>query len=75
VPQSTLRSFNVRFSDVTRIGDAVTCSGRVVERVDSDGETRIRVAIHAADQAGNTRTVGEALIAWPPDPNKRPKRI
>lgn len=66
IPQAALRSVDVRFQDTTRIGDAVTCSGEIVETSEVGGETLLRVAVRAVDQAGNVKTVGEALVAIPP---------
>ena len=64
-PQSALREFGVRFQDPTQIGDAVTCSGEILERFVVDGETRVRVAIRATDHKGSSKTAGEAVIALP----------
>ncbi|MBO9695225.1 MAG: dehydratase [Sphingopyxis sp.] len=64
-PQAALRGFGVRFQDTTQIGDAVTCSGEVVERFVIDGEVRVKIAIAAIDAAGSTKTAGEAIVALP----------
>ncbi len=64
-PPSALRSFSVRFLDTTRIGDALTCSGEVIERADRGGEALIRLRVEAADQNGKIKTSGEALVALP----------
>jgi len=64
-PQSRLRRFDVRFQGITQLGNAVRCSGRVVEKIDRDGERCVRIALHSANQFGQTKIVGEALVALP----------
>jgi acyl dehydratase len=65
VPQNRLRGFDARFQDITHLGDAVTCEGRVVEMRIDDGERRVRVELRSTNQHGRTLVVGEALVAWP----------
>lgn len=65
LPQAQLRSFRVRFQEPTLIGDAVTCSGRVMERTEAGQEVLLRVEISAVDQHGRIKTVGEATAALP----------
>ena len=55
-PQSQLRRFDVRFQGITHLGHAVRCSGRVVESC-------VRVEVLSANQYGQTRIAGEALVA------------
>jgi acyl dehydratase len=62
-PQSQLRRFDVRFQGITHLGHAVRCSGRVVEKLEHNGEPCVRVEIHSANQYGQTRIAGEALVA------------
>jgi acyl dehydratase len=62
-PQSQLRRFDVRFSGIIHLGNVIHCSGRVVERLEAKGETCLRVEVHAANQYGQTKITGEALIA------------
>lgn len=63
VAQSALRTFSTRFQALTRVGDQITCTAQVVEKLRGNGENQIRVAITAADQRGEIKTVGEAVIA------------
>jgi acyl dehydratase len=65
VPQAQIRSYNVRFSSITQVGDAVTCTGRIVEKFEQDGETRVKLALTAANQAGAVTLQGEAVVALP----------
>ncbi len=63
VAQDRIRSFNTRFMAITRVGDEITCTATVVEKSAQDGEHWVRVAVVAADQHGEVKTQGEALIA------------
>jgi acyl dehydratase len=62
-PQSALRSFGTRFQAMTRVGDQITCTARVTEKFEHQGERLVRVAIVAADQRGEVKTQGEATLA------------
>lgn len=65
VSQDLIRKLDVRFVGITHLYNEVTCSGRVVEKLEQDGERRVRVEIHASNQYGEKKVVGEALIALP----------
>jgi acyl dehydratase len=65
VPQSQIRSFGVRFAAITQVGDAVTCTGRIVEKLVHDGEPRVKLALTATNQQGVVTLQGEAIIALP----------
>ena len=54
---------STRFVAMTRVGDRIECTGRVVERFDAGGEQRLRIALQTADQRGEVKLVGEAVIA------------
>jgi acyl dehydratase len=63
VPQAQLRQFNARFVDITHLGDIPCCTGRVVKKL-LDGEQRLlRIEIQCANQQGQSKIVGDALIA------------
>jgi acyl dehydratase len=64
-PQSTLRRFDVRFLGITHLGNAMCCAGRVVEKLEYGGEPCLRIELHSANQFGQTKIVGEALVALP----------
>lgn|SRR5450830_1821118 len=65
VSQHLIRKLDVRFIGITHLYNEVTCSGRVVEKLEQDGEHRVRVEIQACNQYGDKKVVGEALIALP----------
>jgi acyl dehydratase len=62
-PQAQLRNFNARFAGITHLGNILTCSGKVVEKLEKDGEKLVRVEVQAQTQYGDTKTLGDALIA------------
>ena len=64
VDQRQLRGFAVRFTGITQLGHVVTCSGRVIEKYDADGENRVRLEIQTANQYGDTKVVGDAVVAF-----------
>jgi acyl dehydratase len=62
-PQSRLRRYDARFAGITHLGNAITCSGEVVELLDLDGEACARVAVSSSNQYGQNKIVGEAIVA------------
>jgi acyl dehydratase len=64
-PQTALRSYTVRFAAITHVGDRITCSGRVVEKLEQDGERRVRLQLSTVNQDGEIKLTGEALVALP----------
>lgn len=62
-PASRLRRFDVRFMAITHLGDAIRCTGRVVEKLEHEGERCVRVEVASANPSGEIKIVGEALIA------------
>ncbi|MCL1962399.1 MAG: MaoC family dehydratase [Desulfovibrionaceae bacterium] len=64
-PQARLRRFDVRFQGITHLGNAMRCEGRVVEKFEAEGERRVRVEVHSANQYGQIKISGEAIVALP----------
>lgn len=62
-PQSKLRKFSNRFAAITQLQDVITCSGKVVEIIEQDGEKLARCEIQAAKASGEQTLIGEALVA------------
>lgn len=62
-PQSQLRRFDVRFQGITHLGHAVRCTGRVVEKLEHNGEPCVRIEVLSVNQYGQVRIAGEALVA------------
>lgn len=63
VDQSQLRNFGVRFAGITHLGHQVTCTGKVVGKFEADGERRVKLEIQTANQFGETKIVGDAVVA------------
>jgi acyl dehydratase len=63
VSQDRIRKLDYRFVGITHLYNEVSCTGRVVEKLEQDGERRVRVEIVATNQYGDKKVVGEALIA------------
>ncbi|MAZ90241.1 MAG: dehydratase [Cellvibrionaceae bacterium] len=62
-PQSQLRRFSNKFAAITHLQDVITCSGKVVEIVENDGEILARCEIQAAKASGEQTLIGEAFVA------------
>lgn len=63
VAQQQIRSLSVRFTGITQLGHIPTCSARVTECFEVDGERRVRLAIRCTNQYGDDKLVGEAVVA------------
>ncbi|MBP6899184.1 MAG: MaoC family dehydratase [Burkholderiaceae bacterium] len=63
VPQSRLREYGVRFTSITQVGDAITCSGQVSEVFEEAGERRARLTLQTVDQNGQVKLSGDAIVA------------
>ena len=61
-PQKDLRALNVRFQAITQLGDVIRCTGRVVEKLERDGATLARVEVQSANESGEVKIAGEALV-------------
>ena len=64
VPQSAIRSLDIRFAAITHVGERITCTGRVVEKFETDGKRSAKLQLATADQDGAIKLTGEALVAW-----------
>ena len=62
--QDRLRGLRMRFMEITHLFDEPHCSGRIAERFEVDGETRLRIEIQCANQNGEKKIVGDAWIGW-----------
>jgi acyl dehydratase len=63
VSQDRIRKLDVRFVGITHLCNEVICTGHIVEKLEQDGEHRVRIEINASNQYGDKKVVGEALIA------------
>jgi acyl dehydratase len=60
-----LRKFGVRFKGMTRIGDVITCTGKITEINEVGGETRATGTVQAVDQNGDIKVSGTFSAALP----------
>jgi acyl dehydratase len=63
VPQRDLREFGARFTAITHVGEHITCTGRVAEKAERDGERQVRIEVKTMNDAGELKVVGDAWIA------------
>jgi len=60
VPQTALRRFGTRFAAITRVGERITCRGRIAEKLPG---REVRVELTASNEAGEHKLVGDAIVA------------
>lgn len=65
VGMAPLRQYGVRFVNITRPGQTITVTGTVVEKVEVNGEHRVRCEVSAADQEGEQKVKGSFTVALP----------
>ncbi len=63
VPQSAIREFGVRFAALTQVGELITCTAEVTEKFFVNGEQRVRLAMMTANEAGQIKLTGDAVVA------------
>ena len=63
VAQRELREFDARFVAMTLPGERITCTGRIVEKLERDGTHLVRIALAATSESGEIKVAGEALVA------------
>ena len=64
-PQHNLREFGVRFTAITHVGERITCTGRVTEKQERDGERLVKVEVKTMNDAGELKVAGDAWVALP----------
>lgn len=62
-PQAQLRKFSNKFAAITQLQDVISCTGKVVELLEVNGERLARCEIQAAKASGEQTLLGEALVA------------
>ncbi|MDD2058509.1 MaoC family dehydratase [Pseudomonas sp. GD03860] len=63
VPQQQVRKLSIRFTGITQLGHIPRCTGKVTEKYEKDGEKLVRLAIRCANQYGEEKLAGEAIVA------------
>jgi len=62
-PQAQLRKFDARFAGIIHLGNQILCTGKVVEKLEHNGERCVRVEISSMNQFGQLKIAGTALVA------------
>jgi len=62
VPQRAIRALSTRFVAITHVGDRITCTGTVVEKLP---QRQVRLALATRDQSGIVKLAGEAVVELP----------
>ncbi|HSW18462.1 MAG TPA: MaoC family dehydratase [Ramlibacter sp.] len=65
VPQSMLRSLDIRFAAITHVGERISCTGKVTEKFEREGKRCARLQLTTSNQDGMVKLSAEALVAWP----------
>jgi acyl dehydratase len=60
-PES-VRRLSVRFVEMVRPGDTLTCRGRLIERTTSDAVKRLQLEVWTENQRAERVTVGDAEV-------------
>ena len=63
VPQTAIRQYGVRFGAITNLRDKITCSGKVLEKYEENGEKLVKLEVTAANQDGDVKLSGHAVVA------------
>jgi acyl dehydratase len=63
VPQTAIRQYGVRFGSITNLRDKITCSGKVLEKYEENGEKLVKLEVAAANQDGDVKLSGHAVVA------------
>ena len=66
VAQANLRSFEVKFGAIVRLGEQLVCDGEVIDKQVDGGQYRIAIRLRAANQAGEEKLTGDAVVVLPP---------
>jgi acyl dehydratase len=65
VPQQTMREYSARFMSITPLHTSVTCTGRITEKFEAEGEKRVRIELAAHIDDGTQTMQGEVVVALP----------
>jgi acyl dehydratase len=60
-----VRKLGVRFTALVRLGDVVTCKGRVVATSEKNGARLVELEVWAENQRGEKVVTGRATAAIP----------
>ncbi|WP_291986962.1 MaoC family dehydratase [Candidatus Accumulibacter sp. ACC007] len=63
VPQEAIRTFGVRFTAITWVGESMVCTGKVVEKLEQNGEKCVRLELTCANEQGEAKHKADAVVA------------
>ena len=62
VPQSAIRSLDIRFAAITQVGERIRCEGKVAEVFEDKGQRFARLQLTTANEQGIVKLTGEAVV-------------
>ena len=62
VPQTAIKSIDVRFTAITQLFSKITCTAYVEEKYERDGSKFVLLFVHAKDEHGELKISGSAEI-------------
>ena len=65
VAQAYLRSFEVKFGAIVRLGEQLVCNGEIIDKQLREGGCRVVIRLLATNQAGEEKLSGEAVVELP----------
>lgn len=65
VPQSRIKSIDVRFAAITQLGERISCTGTISEKFEDAGQRLVRLSLATTNQQGVAKLTGAALVVWP----------
>ena len=63
VKQSSITEYGVKFSSMTRIGDTLTCKGKVIDVRQTDTGKWLKIELKVIDQNNDEKLIGFSKIA------------
>lgn len=63
VPQSSIRSYGVRFGSITHLNNKIKCTAKIYEKFTKNNINFIKLELQASDQHGDVKLSGQAVIA------------
>ena len=64
VDQSQLREYGVRFTSITPVNATVTCKGKVVEKMEINGEPCVKLELTTEIDDGTKTLMGDAIVVF-----------
>lgn len=62
VDQKQIKSYGVKFKDMTKLGTTLTCKGKIKNKKEKDSEKLITVAVEAVDETGKVKAGGDLVV-------------